>query len=160
VTVAYPDTVGHGDRILLSDREGNERMAEITSGDVTVMVLNRNEIDALGKILGHVTRYDSGPWGDAVDHLHGVLDALDIPSSVLLDDDPLDDDPLDDDPLSDLVTIDWLCERARVGKAGLRNIRRNGRGPTSYKMGRRLYFRRTEAEDWLRNVRLVRVGGA
>lgn len=53
-------------------------MAEITSGDVTVMVLSPNESDALGTVLEHVARYSDGPWGDAVGRLHEVLEAFDV----------------------------------------------------------------------------------
>jgi hypothetical protein len=53
-------------------------MAEITSGDVTVMVLSRDESDALGLILEHVVRYSDGPWGDATGRLGDVLDAFGV----------------------------------------------------------------------------------
>lgn len=53
-------------------------MAEITSGDVTVMVLNADETDALARILENIARYSAGPWGDAVDRLHEVLEAFGV----------------------------------------------------------------------------------
>ena len=53
-------------------------MAEITSGDVTVMVLNADETDALARILENVVLYSAGPWGDAVDRLYEVFDSFGI----------------------------------------------------------------------------------
>ena len=53
-------------------------MAEITSGDVTVMVLNADETDALARILENVVRYSAGPWGDAVSRLYEVFDSFGI----------------------------------------------------------------------------------
>lgn len=53
-------------------------MAEITSGDVTVLVLDAKESDALGRILENVARYSDGPWGDAVSYLYEVFDSFGI----------------------------------------------------------------------------------
>ncbi len=53
-------------------------MAEITSGDVTVMVLSPKESDALATVLVNAARYSAGPWGDALDNLHEVLDAFGV----------------------------------------------------------------------------------
>ena len=53
-------------------------MAEITSGDVTVIVLSNNETAALAEVLSHVALYAGGPWGDALDNLGEVLDAFGV----------------------------------------------------------------------------------
>ena len=52
-------------------------MAEITSGDMTVMVLTDREASKLGEILGWVAEYHGGPWGN-LDDLHEVFDAYGI----------------------------------------------------------------------------------
>lgn len=57
----------------------------------------------------------------------------------------------------DLVTLDELCEMGFMGKDNYRHMRRAGKTPPAIKIGRRLYFRKKEAEDWVRNVRMVSV---
>jgi predicted DNA-binding transcriptional regulator AlpA len=57
----------------------------------------------------------------------------------------------------ELITLDELCEMARMGRDAYRNLRRQGRTPVAYKMGRRLYFRRSEAEAWVINERMMRI---
>lgn len=52
-------------------------MAEISSGNVTVLVLNERESSKLGDVLGWVASYNSGPWG-SLDDLFEVLDAYGI----------------------------------------------------------------------------------
>lgn len=55
-------------------------MAEVTSGNVTVMVLSHDESAALADVLMWVGDYTAGPWGDALHYLHGVYDALGVPA--------------------------------------------------------------------------------
>jgi hypothetical protein len=58
-------------------------------------------------------------------------------------------------PPTDLITLDELCEMGRMGKEAYRHLRRQGRAPSGFKIGRRLYFERRVAEAWMRNVRMV-----
>lgn len=66
---------------------------------------------------------------------------------------PLGSPSVDDD----LITLDELCAMGRMGRDAYRNLRRQGRTPVAYKMGRRLYFRRSDAEAWVLNERMVRI---
>jgi hypothetical protein len=61
------------------------------------------------------------------------------------------------DHLADLITLDELCSMGRMGKDGYRSLRRQGKTPTAYRIGRRLYFRRDDAEKWLVTTRAVRI---
>jgi hypothetical protein len=60
-------------------------------------------------------------------------------------------------PAADLITLDELCEMGRMGKDAYRHLRRQGKTPTAYKLGKRLYFRRADAEAWLVSTRMVRI---
>jgi hypothetical protein len=69
-----------------------------------------------------------------------------------------DADPDDGDDLtSDLISLDELCRMGRMGRDAYRNLRRQGRTPTAWKLGRRLYFKRSDAEAWLLSERMVRI---
>ena len=58
---------------------------------------------------------------------------------------------------NDLIDLAELCERGKMTKASYRQLRAQGKTPVAYKMGRSLYFRKTDAEQWLLNVRMVRL---
>jgi predicted DNA-binding transcriptional regulator AlpA len=49
----------------------------------------------------------------------------------------------------DLLTLDEVCELGRITPSGFRNLRQQGRVPQGWRIGRRLYFRRTDVETWL-----------
>lgn len=51
-------------------------MAEVTSGNVTVMILSERESVALSALMDSVQYFDAGPWGDALTELGEVADAL------------------------------------------------------------------------------------
>lgn len=51
--------------------------------------------------------------------------------------------------LDALVTLDELCDRAKITKSGFRTLRQMGRAPRHYKIGRRIYFDPADAEAWL-----------
>ncbi len=55
----------------------------------------------------------------------------------------------------DLIDLDQLCELGRMGKDAYRHQRRQGTTPPAYKIGRRLYFKRADALEWLHTVRMV-----
>lgn len=57
----------------------------------------------------------------------------------------------------DLIDLAQLCEMGKMTKASYRQLRAQGKTPTAYKMGRNLYFRKADAEQWLLNVRMVRM---
>jgi len=57
----------------------------------------------------------------------------------------------------ELITLDELCEMAKMTKPTYQGLRRQGKTPVAYRMGRRLYFKRGDAEAWLVNVRMVRI---
>ena len=59
--------------------------------------------------------------------------------------------------MDDLIDMRELCSLARMGPAGYRNLRRQGKTPPAYKIGRRLFFKRDEVEHWLTTVRIVPV---
>ena len=51
--------------------------------------------------------------------------------------------------LDTAISLDELCERARISKTTYRWLKKEGRVPTAYKVGRRLYFTPTDATKWL-----------
>lgn len=51
--------------------------------------------------------------------------------------------------LDTLITLDELCERAKITKSGFRTIRQQGKAPKGYKIGRRIYFDPADADAWL-----------
>jgi predicted DNA-binding transcriptional regulator AlpA len=51
-----------------------------------------------------------------------------------------------DDPLLLLPEVAELC---RMSESTLRWLRHRGEGPSGFKMGRRLVFRRTAVEAWI-----------
>jgi hypothetical protein len=57
----------------------------------------------------------------------------------------------------DLIDLGELCELGKFSKDAYRALRRRGLTPVAYKMGRNLYFKRSDAEAWLLNVRMVRL---
>ena len=57
----------------------------------------------------------------------------------------------------ELITLDELCEMGKFSKQSYRGLRQQGKTPVAYKMGKRLYFKRGDAEAWLVNVRMVRI---
>lgn len=73
----HGDMVAGYDGIVPSDRKKGKAMAEITSGDVVVMVLTKDEASKLGEVLSWVAEYDGGPWG-SLDDLYEVLESFDI----------------------------------------------------------------------------------
>jgi hypothetical protein len=64
---------------------------------------------------------------------------------------------LSDDDLTDLIDLDELCEMGRMGKDSYRHQRRQGKTPPAFKIGRRLYFKRSDALTWLHTVRMIPV---
>lgn len=55
-------------------------MAEVVGNEgMTVLVLTGRESAALADVLTLASRFSAGPWGDAFDHLHDLLDAFGIP---------------------------------------------------------------------------------
>ena len=55
-------------------------MAEVVGNEgMTVLVLSGRESAALADVLTWTSQYSAGPWGDAFDHLHELLDAFGIP---------------------------------------------------------------------------------
>ena len=58
---------------------------------------------------------------------------------------------------NDLIDLGELCQMGKFSKDAYRSLRRKGLTPTAYKMGRNLYFKRSDAEQWLVNVRMVRL---
>jgi len=58
---------------------------------------------------------------------------------------------------NDLIDLAELCEMGKLTKDSYRQLRRQGKTPVAYKMGRNLYFKRADAEAWLVNVRMVRL---
>lgn len=57
----------------------------------------------------------------------------------------------------DLIDLAELCAMAKMTKDNYRQLRRQGKTPVAYKMGRALYFKKADAEQWLVNVRMVRM---
>lgn len=57
----------------------------------------------------------------------------------------------------DLIDLDELCRLGRMGKDAYRHQRRQGRTPQAYRIGRKLFFRRSDALDWLETVRVIPV---
>ena len=57
----------------------------------------------------------------------------------------------------ELITLDELYEMAKMTKPTYQGLRQQGRTPVAYRMGRRLYFKRGDADAWLVNVRMVRI---
>ena len=45
----------------------------------------------------------------------------------------------------------------KFSKQSYRGLRQQGKTPVAYKMWKRLYFKRGDAEAWLVNVRMVRI---
>lgn len=62
--------------------------------------------------------------------------------------------------LPDDLTIDLpeLLLRGKFGRDGYNRLRRQGRTPTGYKIGRKLWFSEAEVSEWLTTQR-VRVAG-
>jgi hypothetical protein len=62
--------------------------------------------------------------------------------------------------LPDDLTIDLpeLLLRGKFGRDGFNRLRRQGRTPTGYKIGRKLWFSEAEVTEWLTTQR-VRVAG-
>jgi len=48
-----------------------------------------------------------------------------------------------------LLTLDEVCDIARITKSGYRHLRAIGRAPRAVRMGRRLYFDRADIDSWL-----------
>lgn len=48
-----------------------------------------------------------------------------------------------------LLTLEGVAERLGVATQTLRNWRMQGRGPTGFKVGRRVMYRREAVEAWL-----------
>ena len=57
----------------------------------------------------------------------------------------------------DLMSLDELCQMAKLTPSGFRSLRQQGRVPSGVKLGRRLFFKREVAEKWMRDVRMVPV---
>jgi len=57
-------------------------MAEITSGDLTVIVLNKDEVNALVYLLESVTLYGTNDDDRALRAAYGLLDALGVEVTV------------------------------------------------------------------------------
>lgn len=49
----------------------------------------------------------------------------------------------------DLLTVDELAEELRVPAGTFRSWRAQRKGPKSFKIGRRVVYRRSEVEAWL-----------
>jgi excisionase family DNA binding protein len=52
-----------------------------------------------------------------------------------------------DDPL---MLLEEVAEFTRLSTSTLRWLRHRGEGPTGFKLGRRLMFRRAEVQEWIR----------
>lgn len=63
-----------------------------------------------------------------------------------------------EDFISQFITLDELCAIGKFGHDGYRALRRQGKAPTAYKMGRRLMFLKTEVDEWFFSTRLKTVG--
>lgn len=62
-------------------------------------------------------------------------------------------------PPNDLtIDLPELLLRGKFGRDGYNRLRRQGRTPTGYKIGRKLWFSETEVDEWLATQR-VRVAG-
>ncbi|MGD7707743.1 helix-turn-helix transcriptional regulator [Microlunatus sp. Y2014] len=48
-----------------------------------------------------------------------------------------------------LLTIEEAAERTRLSVNTLRFLRREGRGPKSGKLGRRIFFRQADLDAWI-----------
>jgi excisionase family DNA binding protein len=59
------------------------------------------------------------------------------------------DDNLDEE-IGDLLTLHEVAELLRVREATLRYWRHCKTGPTSYKIGRHVRYRRQDVHEWLR----------
>lgn len=59
--------------------------------------------------------------------------------------------------MDDYMDLNELCRLAYMGKAGYRNLRRQGKTPPAFKVGRRLLFKREDVAHWLTTVRIVPV---
>lgn len=49
----------------------------------------------------------------------------------------------------DLIPLARVCELGRITPSGFRNLRQQGRVPAGVRIGRQLWFRRTDVEAWL-----------
>jgi predicted DNA-binding transcriptional regulator AlpA len=49
----------------------------------------------------------------------------------------------------DLLLLPEIAELTRLSESSLRWLRHRGEGPSGFKMGRRLVFRRTAVEAWI-----------
>lgn len=49
----------------------------------------------------------------------------------------------------DWIPLPELCDRASITMSGFRWLRSRGRTPPTYRVGRRTFVRRTDAENWL-----------
>ena len=49
----------------------------------------------------------------------------------------------------DLLTVDEIADELRVPAATFRSWRALGRGPKSFKIGRRVVYRRSDVEAWI-----------
>ncbi len=57
------------------------------------------------------------------------------------------------------LTTDETSELTRVPAATLRWLRGRDEGPKSWKLGRRVFYRRTDVEAWLDSAYATAVGG-
>lgn len=53
------------------------------------------------------------------------------------------------DPQDELLTVDELCRMLRVTRDAIYQRRARGSGPTAYRLGRRLFFKRRDVMAWV-----------
>jgi predicted DNA-binding transcriptional regulator AlpA len=56
---------------------------------------------------------------------------------------------MDIDEARNLLTLDEVCALGQITKRGYRYLHINGDAPSGVRMGRRLFFHRSEVEAWL-----------
>lgn len=59
------------------------------------------------------------------------------------------------DDLNNLWTLDEFCRRAHITKEGFRTLRQQGRAPSAWKVGRRIYIEPEVGAAWI-SARMIR----